>query len=1561
MFESGAVVVLSSWEMESVKKQYTKVLDAYGCLGVLSLNVGFDRASEQTIFIHYLVMVTGCLSVGKIGESEVFKITAIQFLSLRNDPSDEERIADVRKLMISGTFYFSWRANGIPWDLSLCAQRKMQDHDSDNRFFWNRMLHVHFQRYGIDCDSWLLKVMCGGVEIRTVYAAQHQAKACIISRLSCERAGTRFNVRGANDDGHVANFVETEQVIVLDDQVVSFIQIRGSIPLFWEQPGINVGSHKVHMSRCNEASAPAFERHLHMLKQQYGNQVIVNLLGNKEGEMRLSQHFQEHHSFSSHKHDIQYIHFDYHSEIKGTNLKNLEKLKARIIKYIKEYDFFYASDINSGNAERQQTGTIRTNCLDCLDRTNAVQTMIGLEILPKLLECLGLASKPQMVGRFEEVYRQIWQHNGDHISRIYAGTGALGGGRPKYTDAGRTAARAIQNNFLDSSKQEAIDVLLTGSSLYGDLADKARALLSSRFLHASPTILQTMVERAMEYTQPQPLRVCVATYNVNGGNHFRSILCKNVSLADWLLDAHKSHIESLLVGYDYDKPVDIFAVGFEEIVDLNASNIMKASTTNAAEWMKEVQKTVSREHKYVLLTHIQLVGVVLLIYVRPQLAPFIRDVAVDKVKTGLGGATGNKGGVGIRFLVHSTSFCFVCAHLAAGQSQVRDRNEDYNEITQRMAFPMGRGILSHDYVFWCGDFNYRINLPNDEVKHLIDTQSWHALQEFDQLNEQRNEGKSFQGFIEEPTNFAPTYKYDMFSDDWDTSEKARTPAWTDRILWRHKPPPGCPSNRAVQLLYTRAELRMSDHRPVMSLFEVETLEVVEEKKEKVLKEVVNQQGPPDGTVIVSLAEGGEFEDDVVNAVMERFTEVGEVIIIRFVESNVWILYKSGQDAIEALQLDQQQVGGHTILVRLKTPQWVSKIEKELRLCSANTGALFNAFTNSLLGDDFSVPVSMEYDVSDEEEEEEDGAPTSNLLQPLQLAASSSSSRGPSPLPADGGNNEIPGGPPARPSQPARPDAPPARPPPTFKGAGDTSPLVVAEVATVLRASPSPELQRKALPPGRPSAPPAKPPPPQRPPGGPPKPSPPAVRAAPPGSPSHRPSCEMPKVRQPLRPSAAVTANARAKKAVSKIAFIGRPTNVKHTGHANTPEEAARLMELLMRGDSVGGGAGSLPPPLKPSTSASNLTLENEAERSGLVPKPMPRSRTAQDIDINTKHSTDVEALPSPPPRKPTPTPVPRRRSIDNICDVGDNSNGAPQPKPRPHRDVPSPPVGAVAVFPSPEAGQKSGNPLTVPIVRPHPGSVGGSGRASQPPAVPGRGPPPPAGSQPSLLDAPNSPAPVIPDPFDTSHVHDPFSVRRNPDPFKTSPALTSRFSNGSDPFRSASESQPDPFDTSSVRNQMGLHKSDPFNTSPSFSKPDLFHVGNGFGEGGNHKPCDSFDSNLANYGTESFETMPDWNGGCQSFDGVVTGGSAPCPPSSPPPRNPPPSHPTPSVAPPPPPRRDLSATSSMPLTSGPPPVPTRPAAGDVSAAVNVNSPPPVPSRAGVPPPVPRRPPPQGET
>ncbi|KAJ9600882.1 hypothetical protein L9F63_000994, partial [Diploptera punctata] len=574
LFESQAVAVLSTQETESVKKQYTKLLDAYGCLGVLQLNAG-----ESTVL--YLVLVTGCVSVGKIGDSEVFRITQTNFVSLRNQAQDEERISEVRKVLNSGTFYFSWSSSGEALDITLCAQRRRKMAATDNRFFWNRMLHIHLLRFSVNCSNWLLKAMCGSVEIRTVYVGHRKAQAVIISRLSCERAGTRFNVRGCNDDGHVANFVETEQVIFLDKEVTSYVQTRGSVPLFWEQPGVQVGSHKVKMSRGFESSASAFDRHLQMIKERYGNQAIVNLLGSsligsKEGEAILSQLFQAHHKASVHAADVPHIIFDYHQECRGGNTKNLCKLKAKVDKYMAAFSLFYAKD---DELVSEQKGTIRTNCLDCLDRTNCVQTFFGLETLAKQLQLLQLMDKQQMVSRFEEVFRQMWINNGNEVSKIYAGTGAIQGGS-KLMDGARSAARTIQNNLLDNSKQEAIDILLLGSTLNSELADRARILLPSNMLHASTSVLRQMCKRYNEYIFPMSARIAVGTYNVNGGKHFRSVVYKDLSLSDWLLDATQMARSQSLVDFtnvpEDETPIDIFAVGFEEIVDLNASNIMAA-------------------------------------------------------------------------------------------------------------------------------------------------------------------------------------------------------------------------------------------------------------------------------------------------------------------------------------------------------------------------------------------------------------------------------------------------------------------------------------------------------------------------------------------------------------------------------------------------------------------------------------------------------------------------------------------------------------------------------------------------------------------------------------------------------------------------------------------------------------------------------------------------------------------------------------------------------------------------------------------------------------------------
>ncbi|XP_041467143.1 synaptojanin-1-like isoform X2 [Lytechinus variegatus] len=1084
LFESEAVAVLSIAETESLRKQYQKMTDAYGCLGALRLNVG----DESPVF---LVLVTGCSSVGKVQESEIFRITSTLFISLRNNSSDDERVSEVRKLLNSGTFYFSWSASTKSrFDLSLCAQRQKQDHVTDNRFFWNRALHLYLQRFDVNCSDWLLKTMCGGVEVRTVYCGTRQAKACIISRLSCERAGTRFNVRGTNDDGHVANFCETEQVIFLDNKVTSFIQTRGSVPLFWEQPGIQVGVHRVKMSRGFEASAPAFDRHLTMLKAHYGDQVIVNLLGHKEGEDMLSKSFQNHLKASSHVQDTPHILFDYHQMCKGKT-DNLHLLKKKVAADVDRFGFFYSE---GEEVVRHQTGTIRTNCLDCLDRTNAVQTFFGQDMLAKQLEALGVTSKPQIMSRFLETYRTIWGLSGDHISRIYAGTGALEGKTTagKLRDGARSVTRTIQNNFFDGTKQESIDVLLLGSSLVGTLADKASSLLPSSHLHASPHILQGVCEREGDFTSSSRFRICVGTWNVNGGKNSHSIAFKNESLANWLLDnpqvVEETNQGCSEMGVDFSVPNDIYAIGFEEMVDLNAGNIISASTTNQRKWGVDLQKTLSREHKYVLLVCEQLVGVCLYIFIRPQHAPFIRDVAVDTVKTGLKGAAGNKGGVAIRFVFHGTSMCFVCAHLAAGQSHIKDRNDDYAEISSKIMFPMGRTLESHDYVFWCGDFNYRIDKDNDEVKDLVAIHDYEALKECDQLLIEKRNGNTFQGFSEGTIRFAPTYKYDLFSDDYDTSEKMRTPAWTDRILWRrHKPfyfkhstdnpfeafPDNWDPGRVLH--YGRAELKTSDHRPVVAIIEVEVQLVDEDTRESIFHDVFCQQGPPDATVILSLTDhhGNQvaFAEDDIDEALELTASEGDSILVRFVGSDMLVTFRHGLSALSARDnLNNQSIGHKVLHVKLKMEGWLELLEKELAMCSPNTERLFNPVSSSLLGESFDVP-SMSFDLEDEDENgQEFGSLKPDLPAPLLPTLGGSRSGTPSPT------VELQEGPdrPKRPPRPARP----GRPPPRGGNVEEVQAETEAKVASQKRippARPGPPTRpaRPNAPPSRPQAPPVE--------------------------------------------------------------------------------------------------------------------------------------------------------------------------------------------------------------------------------------------------------------------------------------------------------------------------------------------------------------------------------------------------------------------------------------------------------------------------------------------------------
>lgn len=205
-------------------------------------------------------------------------------------------------------------------------------------------------------------------------------------------------------------------------------------------------------------------------------------------------------------------------------------------------------------------------------------------------------------------------------------------------------------------------------------------------------------------------------------------------------------------------------------------------------------------------------------------------------------------------------------------------------------------------------------MDKDELKELIKVGDYESVLKCDQLRKQQKEGNVFKNFIEGDIYFPPTYKYDLFSDDYDTSEKCRAPAWTDRVLWkRRQQAPETEANPGRLVHYGRAELKQSDHRPVIAVIDIEARQIDTERRQEVFYQVIGDLGPPDGTIIVHCEgdaeneDGGVFDDNLMMALLQELSHIGEVVLVRFVADTMWITFQDGQCALQAAAKKSVQV------------------------------------------------------------------------------------------------------------------------------------------------------------------------------------------------------------------------------------------------------------------------------------------------------------------------------------------------------------------------------------------------------------------------------------------------------------------------------------------------------------------------------------------------------------------------------------------------------------------------------------------------------------------------------
>lgn len=181
-----------------------------------------------------------CRVYAKICGIDIYCVTEVNFIPFANRPyyyatnfnptmeiEKMEKIQSDMKKWLETNFYFSLEYD-ITNRVQISSGRKKTLEElwtnMDPQFHWNRKILQYFLKN--ELQYWSLAIMKGFIQAVTCVINNSNVEFALISRISCLRVGARFIVRGVNDDGHVANFVETEQIMVANNKITSSVIIR---------------------------------------------------------------------------------------------------------------------------------------------------------------------------------------------------------------------------------------------------------------------------------------------------------------------------------------------------------------------------------------------------------------------------------------------------------------------------------------------------------------------------------------------------------------------------------------------------------------------------------------------------------------------------------------------------------------------------------------------------------------------------------------------------------------------------------------------------------------------------------------------------------------------------------------------------------------------------------------------------------------------------------------------------------------------------------------------------------------------------------------------------------------------------------------------------------------------------------------------------------------------------------------------------------------------------------------------------------------------------------------
>jgi len=264
-----------------------RVSNIPGILGIIHLKLD-----------SYIITIAKAKAVGRIKGHQIYQVTATEFLPLRerqvHDADEDIYLAYLKTLLKNGPMYFSYT-----FDLTNSFQRQAEINPSepmwyraDDRFYWNKFINTSMIDFRSGkasgrisggaqpaIDPYILPVMYGMLRITNTSIKGNGLSFILITRRSRHRTGTRYMTRGIDEEGHVANFNETEQTIILNDaassgmssqgfnnksaggsetQVLSYVQTRGSVPVYWAEINTLKYTPKLQI-RSVESAVPSSE------------------------------------------------------------------------------------------------------------------------------------------------------------------------------------------------------------------------------------------------------------------------------------------------------------------------------------------------------------------------------------------------------------------------------------------------------------------------------------------------------------------------------------------------------------------------------------------------------------------------------------------------------------------------------------------------------------------------------------------------------------------------------------------------------------------------------------------------------------------------------------------------------------------------------------------------------------------------------------------------------------------------------------------------------------------------------------------------------------------------------------------------------------------------------------------------------------------------------------------------------------------------------------------------------------------------------------------------------